>query len=160
MKKSIKIHRHIFELFWLLNGAWAVHISLLIQTKWLFFTEESSIMDRGLRSGFVSILAGLNFFFFLLMDLFLANKIFFASQDVNWCTGVVWITVMFLSALWTLILTAPIHCRGSTGEQVMKCYISPNLMKKHSSTPWMTRGLNFQQIVISEWTIRLKQVAK
>ncbi len=42
-----------------------------------------------------------------------------------------WIIVMFLSAVWTLILTAPIHCRGSIGEQVMKCYISPNLMKKH-----------------------------
>ncbi len=24
-----------------------------------------------------------------------------------------WIIVMFLSAVWTLILTAPIHCRGS-----------------------------------------------
>ncbi len=24
---------------------------------------------------------------------------------------------MFLSAVWTLILTAPIHCRGSFGEQ-------------------------------------------
>ncbi len=24
-----------------------------------------------------------------------------------------------LSAVWTLILTAPIHCRGSIGEQVM-----------------------------------------
>ncbi len=30
-----------------------------------------------------------------------------------------WIMVMFLSAVWTLILTAPIHCRGSIGEQVM-----------------------------------------
>ncbi len=30
-----------------------------------------------------------------------------------------WIIVMFLSAVWTLILTAPIHCRGSIGEQVM-----------------------------------------
>ncbi len=38
-----------------------------------------------------------------------------------------WIIVMFLSAVWTLILTAPIHCRGSTGEQVMYCYISLNL---------------------------------
>ncbi len=38
-----------------------------------------------------------------------------------------WMIVMFLSAVWTLILTAPIHCRGSTGEQVMECYISPNL---------------------------------
>uniref|UniRef100_A0A672LH49 Glutathione peroxidase 9 n=1 Tax=Sinocyclocheilus grahami TaxID=75366 RepID=A0A672LH49_SINGR len=26
---------------------------------------------------------------------------------------------MFLSAVWTLILTAPIHCRGSTGETVI-----------------------------------------
>ncbi len=37
------------------------------------------------------------------------------------------IIVMFLSAVWTLILTAPIHCRASIGEQVMLCYISPNL---------------------------------
>ncbi len=44
-----------------------------------------------------------------LMDLFLKN----------WWTGAVWITVMFLSAVWTLILTAPIHYRGSIGEQVM-----------------------------------------
>ncbi len=30
-----------------------------------------------------------------------------------------WIIVMFVSAVWTLILTAPIHCRGSIGEQVI-----------------------------------------
>ncbi len=30
-----------------------------------------------------------------------------------------WIIVKFLSAVWTLILTAPIHCRGSIGEQVV-----------------------------------------
>ncbi len=30
-----------------------------------------------------------------------------------------WIIVILLSAVWTLILTAPIHCRGSTGEKVM-----------------------------------------
>ncbi len=44
-------------------------------------------------------------------------------QDVNWWTGVVWISVIFfifcLSAVWTLILTAPIHCKKSIGEQVM-----------------------------------------
>uniref|UniRef100_A0A8C1AJ33 MOB kinase activator 1Bb n=1 Tax=Cyprinus carpio carpio TaxID=630221 RepID=A0A8C1AJ33_CYPCA len=39
-----------------------------------------------------------------------------------------WIIVMFLSAVWTLILTAPIHCRGA--EQVMECYISPNMVSK------------------------------
>ncbi len=33
---------------------------------------------------------------------------------MNW-SGVdyLWIIVMFLSAVWTLILTAPIHCGGS-----------------------------------------------
>ncbi len=35
--------------------------------------------------------------------------------------GMEWTIVMFLSAVWTLILTAPIHCRGSIAEQVMEC---------------------------------------
>ncbi len=45
----------------------------------------------------------------LMMDLFLTNMQLFASQDANWWTGAVWIIVMFLSAVLTLILTAPIH---------------------------------------------------
>ncbi len=48
------------------------------------------------------------------VDLFLTNTQLLASQD-----GLEWIIVMFLSAVWTLILTAPIHFRGSIGEQVM-----------------------------------------
>ncbi len=32
-------------------------------------------------------------------------------------------------SVWTLILTAPIHCRASICAQVMKCYISPNLFQ-------------------------------
>ncbi len=32
-------------------------------------------------------------------------------QLMDWC-DYLWIIVMFLSAVWTLILTAPIHCRG------------------------------------------------
>ncbi len=39
-------------------------------------------------------------------------------QTFRW-TGVLWIIVMFLSAVWILILTAPIHCRGAIGKQVM-----------------------------------------
>ncbi len=34
---------------------------------------------------------------------------------------------MFISAVWTLILAAPIHYRGSITEQVMQCFISTNL---------------------------------
>ncbi len=50
-----------------------------------------------------------------MMDLILINMQRFASQVNEW-TGVVWIIVMFLSAV---ILTAPIHCRGSIVEKVM-----------------------------------------
>ncbi len=64
-----------------------------------------------------------------------------------------WIIVMFLSAVWTLILTAPIHCRASIAETVMQCYISPNLMKKqthlHLGWPEDERIFNF------EWTTPL-----
>ncbi len=55
-----------------------------------------------------------------LMDLFITNMQLFSSQDINWRTGdYLWIIVMFLSAVWTLILTAPIHWRASFGERVM-----------------------------------------
>ncbi len=64
----------------------------------------------------------------LMMDLFQL----LSSPDVNWWTGVVWIIVMFLSAVWTLILTAPIHCRASIAETVMQRHISTNLMKKET----------------------------
>ncbi len=41
------------------------------------------------------------------LDVFVSYKdAAFPSQDVNWWTGVMWIIVMFLSAVWTLILTA------------------------------------------------------
>ncbi len=36
-----------------------------------------------------------------MMDLFFTNTQLLASQDINWWTGVVWIIVMFLSAVWT-----------------------------------------------------------
>ncbi len=51
-----------------------------------------------------------------MMDLFNTNKQLFTSQTL--ADGVVWIIVMFLSAVWTPIL-APIHCRGSIGEQIL-----------------------------------------
>ncbi len=58
---------------------------------------------------------------------------------MSWWISFLWIIVMFLSAVWTLILTAPIHCRASIGEQVMQCYISPNLYlwrNKHLHLGW------------------------
>ncbi len=54
-----------------------------------------------------------------MMNKFITNTLLFASQDINWWSSIMLIIEMFLSAVWTLILTAPIHCRGSIGEQVM-----------------------------------------
>ncbi len=58
----------------------------------------------------------------ILMDLFQ----FLSSPDVNCWTGVVWIIEMFYQ-LFGLILTAPIHYRGYTGEEGMEYYISSDL---------------------------------
>ncbi len=68
-----------------------------------------------------------------------------SSPDVNWWTGVVWIIVMFLSAVWTLILTAPIH---------IHCWdIPPNLMKKQTGMIW--EWTHLQQMLIFRWAIPL-----
>ncbi len=58
------------------------------------------------------------------------------SQDID---GLEWCGLLqCFYPLFGLILTAPIHRRGAIGEQVMQCYISPNLMKKqtHQHLAW------------------------
>ncbi len=61
------------------------------------------------------------------------------------CVDHLWIIVMFLSAVRTLILTAPIHCRGSTGEQVMQCYIFSNLFRWRNKYIYIFDGLRLSQ---------------
>ncbi len=66
-----------------------------------------------------------------------------------------WIIVMFLSAVWTLILTAPIHCRASIAEQVMQWW--------RNELFYILDGLRlstFQQMLISVWTIPLRSQPK
>ncbi len=48
--------------------------------------------------------------------LFLTHMQLFASQDISSCVDYFWIIVMFLSAVWTLILTAPI-AEGPTASK-------------------------------------------
>ncbi len=43
-----------------------------------------------------------------------------------------WSGVDYCDVFTRLILTAPIHCTASTAEEVIQCYISPNLMKKQT----------------------------
>ncbi len=74
-----------------------------------------------------------------------------------------WIIVMFLSAAWTLILTAPIHCRWSISEQVIG-YIYPNLFWWRNKLIYILDGLrvqrvHFQYIFITGLTVPLKNSA-
>ncbi len=51
----------------------------------------------------------------------LATFHFKRCKLMDWsCVDYFWIIVMFLSAVWTLILTAPIHFNGSIAEQVIQ----------------------------------------
>ncbi len=55
-------------------------------------------------------------------DVFVSSK---HTQDINWWTGVVWITCELLWCfyqLFGLILTAPIHCRASIGDPILCWY--------------------------------------
>ncbi len=45
-------------------------------------------------------------------------EMLFTYQNIKWWTWVMWIIAMFLSVVWTLILMAPIHCKGFIGEQL------------------------------------------
>ncbi len=77
-------------------------------------------------------------------------------SDVNCWAGVVWITCGLLWCFYQLFglnLTAPIHCRGSIGEQVMQCSKSVP-MKKQTHLHLE----HFQQIFIFGWTVSLRTV--
>ncbi len=51
---------------------------------------------------------------FEVKNIFMMDLSRLSSQDVNWWSGVVWMTCGLLWCfVWTLILTAPIHYRGS-----------------------------------------------
>ncbi len=123
------LFRRVLDCFYPVNSAWCVQIALLIQIK-PFFAGKGTLL--WIEDSYFSWKQWIEDTFVLMVDLFLTNTQLFTSQDINWWTGVVWIIEMFLSAVLTLILTAPIHCRASTDEQVMECNISPNLMKKQT----------------------------
>ncbi len=107
-------------------------ISLLIQARQLFSLQKAILW---MEDSYFKQKQQFQVKKFLIMDLFLTNTKLFTSQDINCWTGEVWITCRlfpcFYQLFW-LILTAPIHFRASTGEQVMECYISPYLVKKNS----------------------------
>ncbi len=63
--------------------------------------------------------------------------------ECSFKTGVVWITVTFVSVVWTLILTAPIHSRGSICDQLMLYWIFPNVFTWRNKLIYILDGLTF-----------------
>ncbi len=90
-------------------------------------------------------------------DLLLTNSSFSLHKmlTVAW-SGVdyLWVIVMFLSAVWTLILTAPIHYSGSAGEKRCKAKFLQICSDEeiNSSTSWR---VSYKHIYIFWWTILL-----
>ncbi len=78
------------------------------------------------------------------LGLFLTNMQLFTSQYVNWWAGVVWFTCGLLWCfyqLFGLILTAPIHCRGSNwwaSDGMLN--FSKSDEETNSSTSWLAWG--------------------
>ncbi len=104
-----------------LNKCWWILINcftgghVIMDYALLYFDQK-----RWFKSGFNT----------LIMDLFLTNM--HTSKDVKWWTVVVWIIPKFLSAVWALILTAPIRCRRIHwwASHVMLNFCKSVLMKK------------------------------
>jgi len=66
-----------------------------------------------------------------------------------------WIIEMFLSAVWTLILTAPIHCRASISEQLMQ-NVPKSDEETNSCASWITWGRvkdRFKMFVFGELSL-------
>ncbi len=81
--------------------------------RWTFLLEEALLWIVDLYFGLEQRFEFKN----ILMDLFLTNSFSLhktLTDGLEWCG----LLVMFLSVVWTLILTAPIHCRGSIAEQM------------------------------------------
>ncbi len=97
--------------FWLVNTAWFVQISLLIQTRQLCFSlakailwTEDSYFSNGLKLKHLN--NGLVFIFLQACSFCLLQML---TDGLEWC-GLLWCFYQ------TLILTAPIHCRASIGS--------------------------------------------
>ncbi len=125
LSSHIKIHQHIsLKLIWTVFSCKLCLICAYFSPdsdEMTFFNEEINITVCFLQTCRFSLRKT------LLMD--------WSGVDY------LWIIVMFLSAVWTLILTAPIHCRGSIVEQVMECYISPNLFWWKNKLLYILDGL-------------------
>ncbi len=90
-------------------------------------------------------------------DTFVSNTQPLTSQYIYWWTN--HIIFRFLSAVWTLILMAPIH-RGSLGEQVMLCYPSKHLTSERRSDHVCITSVSSEPLLEVYWTCRSGSISE
>ncbi len=130
-------HTYLFRAASLVNCAWSVQISdqMTFSLDKTILLIDDLYFSNGLK---------------LKTDLFRANtqlSLRMLTDGLEWC-GLLWCVYQ----LFGLIPTAPIHCRGYINEQVMQCYISPNLKKKQTH---LHLGWPEDHIFICVWTVPL-----
>ncbi len=96
------------------------------------------------------------------MDLFLTNMQLFASQDVNWWTGVVWITCGLLWCFYQLFGLSFWRHPFTAEDPLVSKWCNATCLKicsdeeRNSFTSWMGWWwVYFHQIFIFGWTIPL-----
>ncbi len=77
-----------------------------------------------------------------MMDLFVTDMQFFTSQDNKWWTGVVWIIVMFLSAVWT-------HSDGTHSLQRIHWWASDGMIHLKGELFLMSVNYSFKMVCIA-----------
>ncbi len=117
-----------------------------------FFTEGSVIMDYRLVFSWKQWFKVKNV---LMMDLFLLS-----SQDVNWWTGVVWITCGYCDVFINCLDS---HSDGTHSLQRIYCWDTDAMLhfsksdeeQTHLHLGWPQGGVHFQRIFIFVQTIPL-----
>ncbi len=126
-----------------------MQIPLLIQTRLLFFTGENTIL--WILDPYFSQKQQ---FEVKNMDLIITNTQLFTSPDINWWTGVVWITCGLLLCFYQLSFwrhhsLQSIHWWASD----VMLHFSKSDEETNSSTSWKVWGwVQFQRILIFGWT--------
>ncbi len=96
-----------------INSFWSVNISQLIQTIFFFTGDSNTTEEEMVWSWFEKMSWWICFLYKHSSSLhkMLINGLEWCELLVDYCD--------VLSAVWTLFLMAPIHCRGFIGEKVM-----------------------------------------
>ncbi len=125
------------KLLWMFAGSRLLLPDLRTLLQWLFFIGESNIMDIEELKEWLEVKKHLKNI--LLIHLFLTNTQIFTLQDVNWWSGVVWITCVLSWCFYQLFgLSFWRHF-----SEVTLNFPKSVLMKKQTHLYFLLFGVNY-----------------